>query len=423
MSLFKQFIPSDFVKNVFTLMSGTVFAQGIAVLLYPALSRIYSPSEFGEITLYMSIASAFAIIATARYERAIVIASNEQEAIALLKISHRVSIGIVLLNLILVIGFILFFQHHIYMTSSFKTWLFIMPVFTLLYGSSQAITHWFIRKKYFHEMAVSKIINSLGINGGMLILGLAGLGLLGLYVANLAGLFAIALYLIFIFYKRDYTLFHQKLELKTVAKKYSDFPKTNSLQALIEMFQMNGVVYLLGIFFSSMCVGLYSFSMKVLMAPMWIIGTSLSQVFYQKASEEYSQTHNLRPLFKKTLRNISLIALPIFAIIMIGGPAIFSFVFGKEWYEAGVYAQILAPWIFLDFIKAPLSQIPIITGRIKNMFVITLIGNIILILTMILGKVFNNEKIAFFSLSVGMSIYVILLIFWIYKVSVPKHEP
>lgn len=422
MDFFKHIVKSDFAKDVLTLMSGTVLAQGIAVLLYPAFSRIYSPSEFGDITLYMSIVGAFAIVATARYERAIVIAPDESEALALIKISHRVSIGVAFLNLLLVLVFMLIYGHHFSMSPTFKIWLFLMPVFTFMFGSSQAYTHWFIRNKSFKVIAISKIINSLGINVGMLLLGFLSLGLLGLYLANFIGLLLIFLYLIYIFIKKQYKYSVQKSELKVVAKKYIDFPKTNSMQALVEMFQMNGIIYLLGIFFTSSCVGLFSFSMKVLMAPMWLIGSSLSQVFYQKASEEYLKTQNLRPLFKKTLFNSSLIAIPVFIIIFVAGPSIFSFVFGKEWHEAGVYARILTPWIFLDFVRAPLSQIPIITGRIKSMFGITLIGNIILLVTMILGGILKDEKIAFISLSAAMSIYVILLILWIYKVSVAKNE-
>ncbi len=120
--------------------------------------------------------------------------------------------------------------------------------------------------------------------------------------------------------------------------------------------------------------------------------------------------------------NSIIIVLPVFLGIILAGPSIFSLIFGKEWHEAGIYARILAPWIFLDFIRAPLSQIPIITGRIKSMFRITLIGNIILLITMVIGGILKNEKIAFTLLSAGMSIYIILLFFWIYKVSVVKNE-
>ena len=43
--------------------------------------------------------------------------------------------------------------------------------------------------------------------------------------------------------------------------------------------------------------------------------------------------------------------------MMVVGPAAFVVVFGEEWREAGVYAQILAPWMFLTFVGSPLSSL------------------------------------------------------------------
>jgi len=423
MSFYKYYnlLKSEFVKSTLTLMTGTILAQGISLLIFPILSRIYSPSEFGAITLYMSIVGAFAIIATTQYEKAIVIASDDLEAYSLLKISHFVGIGISVLNLAIVLIFVLIFGNHFNLTTIFKNWLYLMPVFTLMFGSSQAITHLFIRDKSFKAIAMSKIINSLGINVSMLLLGFLGMGIIGLYLANIIGVLLTSLYLIWVYYQKKYNTLKQNSSLISIAKKYIDFPKTNSLQALVEMFQMNGIVYLLGIFFNAACIGLFSFSMKVLMAPMWLIGTSISHVFFQKASEEYLRTHNLRVLFKKAVINSSLIATPILIAMLIFGPTIFALVFGEEWREAGSYARILAPWIFLDFVKAPVSQIPVITGRIKSMFFITLMGNVILILSMIYGGgILKNEKSSFIILSFTMCIYVILLLIWIYKVSIKK---
>ncbi len=44
-------------------------------------------------------------------------------------------------------------------------------------------------------------------------------------------------------------------------------------------------------------------------------------------------------------------------ILTILGPEIFAFFFGARWAEAGVYAQILAPWTFFWFISSPLSSV------------------------------------------------------------------
>ena len=45
------------------------------------------------------------------------------------------------------------------------------------------------------------------------------------------------------------------------------------------------------------------------------------------------------------------------AALALAAPAAFSVVFGEEWREAGVYAQLLAPWLYFVFVSAPLSNL------------------------------------------------------------------
>ena len=59
---------SEFFRNVCTLISGTTLAQIIPLAIYPALSRLYTPEDFGVFALYTSILTISNIMATAKYE-------------------------------------------------------------------------------------------------------------------------------------------------------------------------------------------------------------------------------------------------------------------------------------------------------------------------------------------------------------------
>ena len=63
----------EFLKNVATLISGATFVQIVAILIYFILSRIYTPEDFGVFGLYMSIVSITGIIATGKYEMAVLL--------------------------------------------------------------------------------------------------------------------------------------------------------------------------------------------------------------------------------------------------------------------------------------------------------------------------------------------------------------
>ena len=100
---------SGFVKNVTTLVTGTAIAQFINILSTPLLTRIYSPEEFAVFQIFYSTAAIFSVIATLRYELAIMAPENEEEALDLVSISFYASVGIATLSLLILIlwkGFI-----------------------------------------------------------------------------------------------------------------------------------------------------------------------------------------------------------------------------------------------------------------------------------------------------------------------------
>ncbi|MFT5306040.1 MAG: lipopolysaccharide exporter, partial [Chitinophagales bacterium] len=64
---------SSFLKNTLLLVSGTTIAQAIPMVISPILTRIYEPKSFGVLMIYVSYISILGVIATTRYEKAIII--------------------------------------------------------------------------------------------------------------------------------------------------------------------------------------------------------------------------------------------------------------------------------------------------------------------------------------------------------------
>jgi O-antigen/teichoic acid export membrane protein len=92
--------------------------------------------------------------------------------------------------------------------------------------------------------------------------------------------------------------------------------------------------------------------------PMSLVGNAVSRVFLQQASE--LNTNNdvaLAPLVESLFRRLLIVALLPCMILTLVGREFFDFVFGAEWAEAGVFAQLLAPWGCIWFISSPLSSL------------------------------------------------------------------
>ena len=55
---------SSFIRNVSILVSGTIIAQVFAVLASPILSRLYSPEQFGEYAIFITIVGLLSTISS-----------------------------------------------------------------------------------------------------------------------------------------------------------------------------------------------------------------------------------------------------------------------------------------------------------------------------------------------------------------------
>ena len=181
-------------------------------------------------------------------------------------------------------------------------------------------------------------------------------------------------------------------------------------------------MFLLSYFYVKEKVGLHSRTIRLLFAPSSIIGSAIGQVFYQKASVCYQEKGDLQKLVKKVMGGLLVIAVPAFAVIALWGDDIFAWFLGEPWRQAGEYGQLLTPWLFLNFITSPVSQIPLIVNRQQKAFAFSLLGHSLYLVAIVIGGLYSNIKLGFVILSCLQTVYYIILIVWLIKISNVKNE-
>jgi O-antigen/teichoic acid export membrane protein len=409
----------SFSAHVLTLMTGTTIAQAVPLALSPILSRIYAPSEFGVFALFSSLVSMAAIIATGRYEMAIMLPENDEDAVNLLVLSIFISSIISLICLAIV--WILNSQITALLgNQSISKWLYWVPFSVLLTGVYQSFNYWSTRKKQYKRLAISRISQSSSTSSTNLLMGVGGFGVSGLILGNVFGQGVATGILAWQVWKEDKckTIHISKEVISANAIKYRDFPIINSIHAFMDVMQTSGVVFVISAFFGSVALGFYSFTLRVTKMPLNLIASSVAQVFYQKASEVYSNSGDLHQLIKKTVIKLGLIAVPMFLINICFAPIIFSFIFGKNWEVAGKYSQILSPWLFINFIVSPISQIPIIVNMQKTGFAIGIVYSVSIFAPLFIASYMKKDIIVgLYSSSICASLVLIYYVYWIYKIS------
>ncbi|MDI3521131.1 MAG: hypothetical protein PWR04_1119 [Anaerophaga sp.] len=367
---FKSFYSSEIYRNSAKLFFGHAFGQGVVFLSGPVLSRLYSPDEFGTYALMSSIAGAISVIGSGSYEYAIVTVKNEKEADTVSLLSIFLSTVASLVSAIILS--IIFLKSGAWRDGFVgKGWI-LVPVFVLFQGFYNTTNFSLTRSKKYGTISVARSIRAVGMVPAQILLGIKGI-YSGLYIGMVFGHF-LGMSLQLKRALKDYVLALQTItirDVKNVARSYYKFPLYYMPEQLINKLSSQSPVFLLKIFFNDALVGLYALPSSFLSVPVVIIGNSLGQIYFRDAAQKYNLQKDISLITANLFKFLFRLAVFPFGVLMIFGDVFVEFVFGNEWYQAGVYAMILSPWLLFLFVGSPLSTVFTVLGKQKESLVIS----------------------------------------------------
>lgn len=362
--MIKKMLSNEFNRNVFTLLTGTVIAQVIPIVISPILTRLYSPDDFGIFALYMSVTTILSVMATGRYELAIILPEKDEEAfnIAILAVIISIIFSFVLLLIV-----ILFNQPIAMLLGSeqFSSWLYFVPLTILLTALFQSLNYWSNRKKKYKSIAKSKMSQAFGAGAINLSMGIPKIGVIGLIFGNIISQI-IGSSILLKTNISDIRKYKSKIlyeDIKATAYNYRDFPKFLVFSHTLNTASLQLSNVLLSVFYSATSVGYFSLALRTLRLPITIIASSIGDVFRQQAAEEFVKKGNCKRLYINTLIKLVSISIIPFLILYFSTPWLFSFVFGDNWRVAGIYARVMLIMVFLQFITSPLSSMFLVAEK------------------------------------------------------------
>ena len=406
---------SEFIKNILKLMTGTVIAQLLTIAFSPIVQRMFTQEEWGFFALVSSIYSVVALIAGGRYEVALLVPKRNADAANLLVLSLVVNLAFAV-----VFYAILLFISLAGYGEKLGIWYYLLPVFVLLVGFSNSLVAWSNRRKRYREIATFRISQSLFNNVFTIAASLTKVPVNGVLTAYL-GSGIISLFVAIYQIKADFRLIRQGVTFRRMffmGKKFVRFPLINTFQALLDSLQINGLIYIISFLYGDYYVGIFSLAIRILFLPMGFIGSSIAQVFYQEANSLVHQNQPITPHIRRTIKMSSLLIAPVFVILVLLGPFLFSFVYGKAWVESGVYARYLAAWVCVDFIRAPLSQIPLIFNRHTVLLTFSIVSNLLIFTLFGIASAFKaNLETTLLMVASLQVLLIFALISWIVRIS------
>ncbi|MBR2687870.1 MAG: lipopolysaccharide biosynthesis protein [Aquamicrobium sp.] len=387
---------------------GVLFAAVIPVAVLPILSRLYSPAEFGLFGVFAALVGLGTIASTGRYEAAILLPEEDDAAVsiacaAFLFLTAFVSALAIIFTLAYFIG--------VGSVRAHSALIGLGVIAVAFSGCVQILLSAAIRKRVFAKVSFARFCAALVSAFLSILLGASTQYAEGLAIGVTAG-YAVCALILSRVVARQYggVSLPDRAAIYGQVKRYRNFPLFSLPSDFSNTLATNLPVLFFSTFFGSAATGYLTMFQRI-WAGTSIMVTGLGETFRQRAATERQQTGNFNRTMRVTLLPLVLLSVVLCATLVLLGPKLFEVVAGVEWREAGVYGQILAPFVCLQFVASPVSWSFYIAERLKLLAVWQLALLVSFSLSLFVGsKLFSAQGTLAVLSCVGVVLYAIYIL-------------
>lgn len=355
---------SPFVRAAALLAGSTAIGQGLIVAVTPILTRLYSPEDFGALTVYVSVLTAFMAVASLRYEFAVPLPRRNSEAINLLAIG----LGLILF-MCLVCTLSVYIGGDALVTwtetPALAEYLWLLPLSLFGAGLYQLLSYWALREKAYGLIGRTRLTQSAAMVATQLGVGIALPGAAGLIVGDVVGRSGGGGSLLrsFLSRRRVLRLLHLPT-MRAVARRYRRFPLISSGASLLNTLGLQLPGLLIAGLYGPVQAGFFTLAMRIGGLPADLSGQAIGQVYIGQASEAMrtGRPDQVYGMTKKIVVQMGMLSVVLILISMCA-PVLFGYLFGLEWQEAGWFLAFLAPVFAGRLVVGPVSQIVNVAER------------------------------------------------------------
>lgn len=352
------------------MMIGSLLYQLLPLAVLPIITRLLPPDAVGAYFTWLGGALILNVVMSLRLDMAIFQARDSEHAKDLLRgvvisglgISLCLSAGLLFLN---ESGFI---EQRTGLSSLFL-WSIIVAGYAL--AVNVTVASCYARDAKFKRQAIWRIVLGSLIAVMQLSSSLFGFGAIGLVAAHLFAVIIVTIFMVREVGVGFISFFQFEVLVRAVfaVKEFRRFPLVSMPSALINTLSAYLPLFILTARMGPQPAAHYGLTQKALSAPLGLIGGSITAVFREESSREYREKKSCKVSYKRTLKALVLMGALPFGALFMWGEQLFPLVFGAEWAQAGVLAQIMAPLFFARFVASPLSYMFFLNNeQFKDLF-------------------------------------------------------
>jgi O-antigen/teichoic acid export membrane protein len=340
------------------MLTGTVTGQAISVMLAPVLTRLFSPTEFGNLSVYNSVLTLFVTVASLGYEMALPICLAESDCANLLALCGFM-LAVVAGVTALVSWIVPISTLDLLSLGSLASYRYLLPIGLVCLGGYYVMVAVATRAGAFNMIARTRISQGLSGPISQIVLGLSGAGTPGLIIGTIIGQSSgtLLLFTRFVLKQREWLRAVSWRRMIAVGRRYIAFPLYASWARLLDEAGGGMILYVLfAACYSPSIAGFMFLSERVIMRPLLIVSTSLLQVFTGEAGRSVSQNPmQLRRRFYQVVPLQFVLAASWIMAANLAAGWIFPWLFGPAWTNAIPYLHALSAAYLLQIVLHPVS--------------------------------------------------------------------
>jgi O-antigen/teichoic acid export membrane protein len=400
-------------KGFLAIFAGTATGQLLAILASPLITRLFSPSDFGILSIVSALALTVTPLASLRFELAIPLARDGVPVRALIGLAmSAVLISLVLGTLLLVVASV--FCDDLSMEPQLRNWLWVVPALASSMALFQILNVLAIRQARYTAIARRNILQASTMIAVQLLAGLLGYrvgGLLGgLLVGQVVGTVSLLSGAHLLERRRRPRL--TAGELGSSLRRYKKFPLLLAPAGFLNSLGVQAPLLLIAYWYGGAAAGWFGLTQRVLAVPAMLVGQAVAQVFLSEIAEARRTGSNRElAIFAAASKRLGLVGFAGSVLVIAIAPSAFESVFGPQWRESGLMAQALAITLAAQLLASPVSQTLIVYERTAVQLAWDTARLVVVVATILISAA-NGHSLMFTVWAYGIASTIAYLISW-----------
>ncbi|TCO80521.1 O-antigen/teichoic acid export membrane protein [Plasticicumulans lactativorans] len=354
-------------SSLATLLGSAAFSQLILIAASPLLTRLYSTSELGLFSVYLSAAMAVAVLITLRLEFAIAAVRQDGEVMPLLVLIGAVALAMTLLAYAVVLAGTVG-DAPLIASPSLRDLAWWIPLGALAIAGNETLRYVAVRRRRYRELARSGVARSVTQVGGQCLGAVLRADTVTLIAGQLFALGASSLHLVGRAPGGRVPLLARLREqlprLRAVLAQHREFPLLMAPLGLMNTLSLYLPNFALAYHYSPAFVGLFAMAQRLIALPMLFVGKSVAEHYLGEfASAVRTDPAGAVALYRRYLRRLTAVGLGVVAIAALPGREVYRVLLGTEWGDVAPLVTCLSLGYAGQLVASPLAQTLVVLDR------------------------------------------------------------